>query len=175
MSSGGDSGSLIGIEKSDGFYGTNLLFAGTNRITLGIPMSTVQSVHGSLTPVDLGAGDGGQPDGKKRHPDSGGEQKPDFGEDTPDQRQDFQSIVADYLREEYSGNAVTTDVRGADFAVDAGLVRLRVTVVSSGRKAIETVRQRLDETRRSLPVVVFPSDQPVTDVERGFGLVGIPQ
>lgn len=133
--------------------------------------------------VDLGADDGEEPGGKKRQPDSGGEQEPDSGgeqkpdsdEDTPDQRQDIQSFVADFLREEHDGNAVTTDVRGADPAVDSGLVRFRVTVVSSGRKAVETVRQRLDDTRRSLPVVIFPSDHPVTYVERGFGLVGIPQ
>ncbi|WP_336362624.1 chymotrypsin family serine protease [Halalkalicoccus salilacus] len=51
MSAGGDSGSLIGIERPEGFYGTSLLFAGSSQITLGIPMSAVQQVHGRLTPL----------------------------------------------------------------------------------------------------------------------------
>ncbi|KAB1192373.1 hypothetical protein GJR96_02520 [Haloferax sp. MBLA0076] len=51
MSAGGDSGSLIGIEESDGFYGTDLLFAGSNQVTLGIPMETVQDEHGRLEPM----------------------------------------------------------------------------------------------------------------------------
>lgn len=51
MSAGGDSGSLIGQEREGGFFGSSLLFAGSTQITLGIPMSTVQSHHGQLTPV----------------------------------------------------------------------------------------------------------------------------
>lgn len=51
MAAGGDSGSLIGLEQQDGFYGTSLLFAGSNSITLGIPMDNVQEAHGKLTPV----------------------------------------------------------------------------------------------------------------------------
>ncbi|WP_424000140.1 hypothetical protein ACOZ4I_12845 [Haloarcula salina] len=51
MAAGGDSGSLIGMEQEDGFYGTSLLFAGSSSITLGVPMDTVQAEHGRLTPV----------------------------------------------------------------------------------------------------------------------------
>lgn len=51
ISAGGDSGSLIGTDRGDGFYGASLLFAGSSQITLGIPMSAVQSHHGQLTPV----------------------------------------------------------------------------------------------------------------------------
>lgn len=51
MAAGGDSGSLIGVERNDGFYGTSLLFAGSPTITLGIPMTNVQAHHGPLSPV----------------------------------------------------------------------------------------------------------------------------
>lgn len=51
MSAGGDSGSIIGIERPEGFYGTSLLFAGSNQATFAIPMSTVQQVHGRLVPM----------------------------------------------------------------------------------------------------------------------------
>ncbi len=49
MSTGGDSGSLIGIQRSDGFYGTDLLFAGSDRVTLAVPIAAVRAAHGSLT------------------------------------------------------------------------------------------------------------------------------
>lgn len=52
MSAGGDSGSLIGRQKEDGFYASDLLFAGSDRITLGIPMNTVQDEHGTLEPME---------------------------------------------------------------------------------------------------------------------------
>jgi hypothetical protein len=49
FSTGGDSGSLIGVQRRDGFfYGTSLLFAGSVRQTLAIPMAAVQEVHGDL-------------------------------------------------------------------------------------------------------------------------------
>lgn len=50
MSAAGDSGSLIGI-VDDGFYGTNLLFAGSDRATMAVPMAAVETEHGALTPV----------------------------------------------------------------------------------------------------------------------------
>jgi hypothetical protein len=56
MSSGGDSGSVIGTLRPDGFYGTDLLFAGSPRITLGIPMGTVQDEHGTLEPMSARKG-----------------------------------------------------------------------------------------------------------------------
>lgn len=49
MSEPGDSGSLIGVLDDGEFFGTSLLFAGSNLITLGIPMSTVMDVHGPLS------------------------------------------------------------------------------------------------------------------------------
>lgn len=51
MSAGGDSGSLIGIERPDGFYGTSLLFAGSSQATFGVSMRAVQRVHGRLEPM----------------------------------------------------------------------------------------------------------------------------
>ena len=51
MAKGGDSGSLIGMEREDGLHGTSLLFAGSSSLTLGIPMANVQEEHGQLTPV----------------------------------------------------------------------------------------------------------------------------
>lgn len=51
MSAGGDSGSLVGIERDDGLYGTHLLFAGSDRSTIAAPIDAVREEHGELTPV----------------------------------------------------------------------------------------------------------------------------
>jgi len=51
MSAAGDSGSLIGIERDEGFYATDLLFAGSDRTTLAIPMDAVEAEHGALEPL----------------------------------------------------------------------------------------------------------------------------
>lgn len=51
MSAAGDSGSLIGIDGEDGFRATNLLFAGSDRSTIAVPMAAVETEHGALTPV----------------------------------------------------------------------------------------------------------------------------
>jgi uncharacterized membrane protein YgcG len=48
MASGGDSGSIIGYQQDDEFIGTSLLFAGSDQLTVGIPMATVQDEHGPL-------------------------------------------------------------------------------------------------------------------------------
>jgi hypothetical protein len=61
MSSGGDSGSLIGRDVDDAFHGTNLLFAGSPFVTFGIPWSAVIEEHGELSvanPPDGGGGNG---------------------------------------------------------------------------------------------------------------------
>lgn len=54
MALGGDSGGLIGIEIEDRFYGTSILFAGSNAISLGISMEAVQDFHGQLDILDQG-------------------------------------------------------------------------------------------------------------------------
>lgn len=51
MSTQGDSGSLIGILREDGFYATHLLFAGSDRATLAIPIDAVEAEHGTLIPL----------------------------------------------------------------------------------------------------------------------------
>lgn len=51
MSAAGDSGSLIGIAE-DEFRATDLLFAGSDRSTIAVPLSAVQAVHGPLEPVE---------------------------------------------------------------------------------------------------------------------------
>jgi hypothetical protein len=79
MSAAGDSGSVIGIERAGGFYGTNLLFAGSDRVTFGVPLSTVQAEHGDLSPAapNGGGGDGGGGDGGRNNgDDSGGTDEP---------------------------------------------------------------------------------------------------
>lgn len=52
MSASGDSGSLIGLDDGDGFTATDLLFAGSDQSTIGIPMSAVENKHGELTPLE---------------------------------------------------------------------------------------------------------------------------
>lgn len=49
MSASGDSGSLIGIDSSDGFRATHLLFAGSDRATIAVPFDAVEAEHGELT------------------------------------------------------------------------------------------------------------------------------
>ena len=48
MSKGGDSGSIIGVERDDGFYATHLLFGGSSSSTLAVPFDTLVDVHGPL-------------------------------------------------------------------------------------------------------------------------------
>lgn len=62
LSEPGDSGSLIGYKTEDGFVATDLLFAGSSRITVGIPLNAVEAYHGPLRVPDgdeNGDGDGG--------------------------------------------------------------------------------------------------------------------
>jgi hypothetical protein len=56
MSAAGDSGSLIGIEREDGFHATHLLFAGSDRATIAVPMDAVEAEHGPLSAYDGGPG-----------------------------------------------------------------------------------------------------------------------
>lgn len=51
MSAAGDSGSLVGI-ADDGFRATHLLFAGSDRSTIAVPMAAVEDEHGSLVAHD---------------------------------------------------------------------------------------------------------------------------
>lgn len=47
----GDSGSMVGQSKGDGFYGTGLHFAGGGGVSLSIPIKAVQDEFGPLTPL----------------------------------------------------------------------------------------------------------------------------
>ena len=67
LSAGGDSGSLIGVLEGEGVRAASLLFAGSDEATLGVPMRTVEEVHGELTPVD-GNGDDGDEGGAGDEP-----------------------------------------------------------------------------------------------------------
>ena len=67
MSSGGDSGSLIGVRDDGAFVATDLLFAGSPFVTFGIPWASVVDAHGELSvanPPPPGDGDGD--DGPRR-------------------------------------------------------------------------------------------------------------
>lgn len=59
MADGGDSGSLIGVDAQAGFRATDLLFAGSPRVTFGVPATAVRDEHGDLAVAHPpGAGDG---------------------------------------------------------------------------------------------------------------------
>ncbi|MDS0294781.1 hypothetical protein [Halogeometricum luteum] len=83
FSAAGDSGSLIGVEESDGFHGTDLLFAGSTAYTLGIPMDAVQDEHGILEPIEAeddenGVGSAGEEQGQPQLPGANPEGPPEL-------------------------------------------------------------------------------------------------
>lgn len=103
MGTGGDSGSLIGIDDG-GFRATNLLFAGSPEATIGAPIAAVEAEHGELTVVDGNGSDEGD----------GGEAPGD--PDAPDDPSDgFERRLRDRLEREHGD---VREVRGA-FRVDA--------------------------------------------------------
>lgn len=59
MSSGGDSGSLIGRRVDGEFRGTDLLFAGSPFVTFGVPWTAVTDEHGDLAVANPPGEDGG--------------------------------------------------------------------------------------------------------------------
>ena len=146
MSAGGDSGSIIGIERDDGFYGTNLLFAGSDRSTIGIPMDTVQGVHGELTPIHPEGGENGGSGGGGAGSGDGGPDDPTAG---------FRGRVEDRLREVYGGR-VAADGE-ADFRVDAWPVTLSVHVATSAEAALTAVGPALVAADDAHPVIVYPA------------------
>lgn len=62
MSAGGDSGSLIGYREDGAFHGTDLLFAGSQHVTFGIPWNAVEAAHGELAVANPPAPDDGNGD-----------------------------------------------------------------------------------------------------------------
>lgn len=127
MSAGGDSGSLIGIED-DGFTATNLLFAGSDQSTIGVPMSAVENEHDELTPLDGEAGDGG----------GGGEEPTGFSE-----------RVRDRLETEYGADAIEDD--GEVLRVAAWPLSMAVIAAEDPARGIERARGEGDVSAVVVP------------------------
>jgi hypothetical protein len=137
MSAGGDSGSLIGIERDDGFHATHLLFAGSDRTTLGIPLSAVQDEHGVLKPVK-----------------------------TTQSVRSFHEQVRRALVDGYGPSAVTNgDDNGPDFLVTTPFVRLAVVVAgidgteTTVSSAVGQALVHASDQRDLVPLVVYPADE----------------
>jgi hypothetical protein len=154
MSAGGDSGSLIGHQRTDGFYATDLLFGGSDRVTLGIPMTVVQEFHGSLSPADgrVGPTDSG-PDGE------------------------FREQVRRRLAGRFGADSVTSDGddRTPGFQVDSWPVSLSVVIADDRESALDSVGHAFtgveDET---IPVVVYPAEAGDRPLFGGYGVPVIP-
>jgi hypothetical protein len=165
MSAGGDSGSVIGIEREDGLYGTDLLFAGSDRTTLGVPIGTVQEVHGELTPMDPGETGGGSGDGG-----DGG----DGGTGGGDGTRSFRARVGNELRRRY-GEAVRPDTAGVDFRVGTYLGTFVVATATTADAALDAVGPVVaaagdDEA----PAVVYPREAETDRLAAlGGGVLGI--
>jgi hypothetical protein len=132
MSAGGDSGSLIGIKRDDGFHATHLLFAGSDRTTLGIPLSAVQDEHGTLKPIE-----------------------------SNQKERSFREQVRRALVDGYGPSAVTDAGEDSDFLVTTPFVRLSV-VVARGGAMFDAVGRALihaSERQDATPLVVYPADE----------------
>ncbi len=127
MSASGDSGSVIGIQADDGFRATHLLFAGSDRVTLAVPMAAVVDEHGPLTPAT--------------------ETEPQAV---------FRDRVRRALTNGYGPTAVNEPETGPDFLVTTPFVRLVVVVAECGafEAAGRALSHSTDET--DVPVVVSP-------------------
>ncbi|WP_330632656.1 hypothetical protein [Halocatena halophila] len=129
MSTGGDSGSLIGIHRSDGFYGTDLLFAGSDRVTLAVPIAAVEAAHGPLEVT-----------------------RP------ADTTQKFSDRVGHRLRAAYGTANVSPTDGAASYVVSTPMVRLVVAVATdraSFDRAVTTAIAARD-SHNGVPVVVHP-------------------
>jgi hypothetical protein len=119
MSAGGDSGSLIGTLEGEEFRAASLLFAGSDETTLGVPMRTVEEVHGELTPVEGEGGNGdGDGDGDGDEPGEFADRvrarlESAFGEEAVTEGDDVEFRVAAWP----VGLAVALDEEGVDGAV----------------------------------------------------------
>lgn len=151
MSAGGDSGSLIGIQRADGFHATDLLFGGSDRVTLGIPMTVVQDLHGPLTPAGRRSG------------------REDAGT-VSDFREQVDRRLVDRFGQE--NVAPERDSDGPDFRVDAWPVHLSVVIADDRESALDRVGHVFaDVEDATVPVVVYPAeagDRPL------FGGAGVP-
>lgn len=131
MSASGDSGSLIGIHTEGGFQATHLLFAGSDRATLAVPMAAVQEEHGPLTPAP----------------------------ETEPQAM-FHDQVRRALTNGYGPAAINEPETGPDFLVTTPFVRL-VVVVSDTGAAFEAAGRALalSTQETDVPMVVCPDTE----------------
>ncbi|XVH32780.1 hypothetical protein ACNS7O_06245 [Haloferacaceae archaeon DSL9] len=137
MSAGGDSGSLIGVERADGFYATSLLFAGSDRITLAIPIEAVRDVHGPLSPLEL----------------------------VDDSARSFRAAVERRLVDRYG--AAVEPVDSGVFRVTTWPVSLAITVVDPGESLLDAVGPALAAANGdSVPVLVYPEGDASSAVDR---------
>ncbi|WP_129114098.1 hypothetical protein [Halegenticoccus tardaugens] len=146
MSAGGDSGSVIGIEREDGFYGVSLLFAGSDRTTLGIPMETVQEEHGELTPVSA-----------------------------DETRTSFRDRVERRLAEHYGEGVTTDEAVDFRVDAWPSTLRIAVAeTASEALDAVGSTLAATEADE--VPVVVYPADERTDELERvGFriAMVGL--
>lgn len=175
MSAGGDSGSLIGRRLDGGFHGTHLLFAGSDRATIGVPIAAVQEEHGELTPMSDGTGgDGGAGSGggsNDGEPSGGG------GGGGGDGGRSFEGRVANHLRSAYGEDSVSTlsNADPLDFRVDAWPVPTVVTAVADATDATAAIGPALaaaDDDER--PVVLYPGDEADEAAARAGRRAGVP-
>lgn len=156
MSAGGDSGSLMGVQREDGFYGTHLLFAGSDRSTIGIPIDVVQGLHGPLTPVESQASAGERPGGPA-------------GE--------FRQQVRRHLVNRFGPGNVADggDGRAPDYRVDAWPVHLAIVVADDREAAMDAVGLAVASADgQTIPVVVYPAQAGERPVVQGSGVAVIP-
>jgi len=152
MSAGGDSGSLVGIADG-GFRASHLLFAGSDRATIAVPMDAVEAEHGELTPHgDVnggGSGDGGNGDG-------GG----DSGEDDDA----FTESVDHRLQSAYGADVVATG-SDVEFRV-TGAVQMAVAVADDAGDLPAAAGRAIGATEGGdVPVLAYPAnvDSPVVE------------
>lgn len=147
MSAAGDSGSLIGI-AAGGFHATHLLFAGSDRATIAVPMDAVEDEHGELA---VFAGDGGDGDAG----DGGG--APGGG--------GFVDSVGQHLRAAYGEDAVTTG-GDVDFRVSSA-VQLVVAVATDASEVTAAAGRALAAADSgAVPVLAYPESVESPAVER---------
>lgn len=144
MSARGDSGSLIGYVDGDAFRATSLLFAGSDRVTLGIPLPAVRDEHGDLAPVAA---------------------------DAPDR---FRDQVRARLEARHGADRVSEDGDGADFRVDAWPVELAVFAADDGfADAIERASASAGALSVPVVVVPEDVDLPATAIPAGVSVVPV--
>lgn len=162
MSAGGDSGSLIGTEEGDGIRATNLLFAGSDEATIGIPMDAVEAEHGELSVLGAGEGNGNRGDEDE---DDDLSEPGDPGEPTGG----FEGRLRDRLEELYG---TVGDEDGA-FRVEAW--PLSVLVVPGEEPEVAAERARRTDADVDVIVIAVPegTEGEIPSVPAGVAVVTV--